>query len=131
MRVCVAKEQQGSRAMWSKGEFKAVLEAKALLRQGASNKAEEAALLYARAQGWTEEDGVDAAWAETELNALLDALEPEEWDAMQKAASRIGDAAFRGVVTHAVKRISERNKEDMAALVERSPSLHKPERDRS
>lgn len=117
--------------MWSKGELKVVLEAKALLRRGTSSKAEEAALLYARVQGWTEEDNLDVNSVEAELNTLLDDMDPDEWEDMQKAAAHIGDATFRGVVGYAVKRITERNREDMAALVERSPSLRKHDRDRT
>lgn len=113
--------------MWSKGEFKAVLEAKALLRKGASSKAEEAALLYARAQGWTEEDNVDFKATEVELNNLLDDMDPDEWEKMQKAASHIGDAAFKGLVIHAVRRIGERNAEAVAGM-KKPPS---PDRDRS
>ena len=118
--------------MGSKGEFKAILEAKALLRKGAAGKVEEAALLYARLQGWTEEGDIDAKAVEDELNALLDGMEPEEWEDMQKAAARIGDATFRGVVSYAVRRIGERNAEDMAALAGRlSPSPDKRDSDRS
>lgn len=57
--------------MESKGAFNAILEAKALLRQGATGKADEAALLYARAQGWTEEEAFDAEAVEAELSALF------------------------------------------------------------
>lgn len=117
--------------MWSKGELKAVLEAKALLRKGAFNKAEEAALLYARAQGWTEEEGIDLKAAEAELNVLLDDMDPEEWEGMLKAAAHIGDATFKGVVSYAVKRIGARNAEDMAALMKRGPFPRKDDRDRS
>lgn len=111
--------------------MKAVLEARALLRRGVSSKAEEAALLYARAQGWTEEDNVNGKAAVAELNALLDGMEPDEWEGMQKAAALIGDATFRGVVRYAVKRIGERNAEDLAALREQAPSRSKDDRDRS
>lgn len=116
--------------MWSKGEMKAVLDAKALLRKGTSDKSEEAALLYARAQGWTEEEGIDPKGAEAELNALLDDMDPEEWEGMQKAAAHIGDATFKGVVIYAVRRIGERNADDLAAL-RKPPSPDKSDRDRS
>ncbi len=117
--------------MWSKGEFKAVLEAKALLRRGASSKVEEAALLYARAQGWTEEENVNLAATDAELNALLDDMEPEEWEDMQKAASQMGDATFRGLVSYAVKRIRDRNGEDLAVLANTRSSRSKDDSDRS
>jgi hypothetical protein len=60
--------------MVGKGDFKGILEAKALLRNGTSSKAEEAVLLHARLQGWTEEDGVNAGATETALNGLLDSM---------------------------------------------------------
>lgn len=115
--------------MWSKGEMKSVLEAKALLRKGTNDKAEEAALLYARAQGWTEEDNVDPTAAEKDLDALLDDMDPEDWEQMQKAASHIGDATFKGLVLYAVKRIGERNADNLAAM--NKPPSPTRDRDRS
>lgn len=117
--------------MWSKDEFKAVLDAKAVQRKGASNKAEKAALLYARAQGWTEETTINVQATEAELNTLLDDMDPEEWEDMQKAATHIGDATFKGVVSYAVKRIAERNAEDLNALSPKPPSRDKRDSDRS
>jgi hypothetical protein len=117
--------------VWSKGEFKAVLEAKALLRRGASSKAEEAALLYARTQGWTEEEGISIPAAEAALDALLDEIDPDDWEAMQKAAAHIGDATFKGVVRYAVKRIAERNAEDLKAFSKHAPDREKRDSDRS
>lgn len=115
--------------MWSRGEFKAVLEAKALQRRGATSKAEEAALLYARAQGWTEEDGFDRQATVNELNALLDGMDAEEWEGMQKAAAHIGDATFKGLVSYAVKRIADRNAADLQTLSNQPPSRDKRDSD--
>lgn len=117
--------------MWSKGEMKAVLDARALLRRGASGKAEAAALLYARAQGWTEEADVDVAATEAELNALLDDMDPDEWEGLRSAAARIGDATFRGLVSYAVKRIGDRNAEDLASLSTASRDSRRDDRDLS
>ncbi len=111
--------------------MKAVVEARAFLRTGASGKAEEAALLYARAKGWTEEAGADVKAAEAELNALLDGMDPDEWEGMQKAAARIGDATFRGLVSYAVKRIAERNAEDLSSLSKALSGCRREDRDRS
>lgn len=91
--------------MWSRGEVKAILEAKALLRKGASGKAEEAALLYARLQGWTEEEGVNTQATETELNALLDGMSEREWQGIRTVADGVGDEAFKGLLLYAVDRM--------------------------
>lgn len=118
--------------MWSKGELKAILEAKALLRRGASSRMEEAALLYARSQGWTEEE-LDPKQAEANLNALLDSMEPDEWAEMQKAAPLMGDATFKGLLTYAVGRIAARTDQDIEALRKQgdpAPSSRRVERDR-
>jgi len=97
--------------MWSKGEFKAILEAKALLRKGVSSKAEEAALLFARLQGWTEEEGIDLQQIEAALNSLLDDMEEDDWEGLKKVADTAGDATFKGVLTYAVRRIRDVNAE--------------------
>lgn len=114
--------------MWSKGEFKAVLDAKALLRKGTSTKAEEAALLFARMEGWTEEN-CDRTQAQTDLDALLDDMEPEDWSDMKKVATAVGDATFSGVLTYAVKRIASTHADYVTGLnagSEQNSSKSKP-----
>jgi hypothetical protein len=101
--------------MWSKGEFKAILEAKALLRKGVSNKAEEAALLFARLEGWTAEEGIDFRQTEAALNTLLDDMDEEDWEGLKKVADTAGDATFKGVLTYAVRRIRDVNAEAVKA----------------
>lgn len=103
--------------MWSKGEFKAVLDAKALLRKGTSSKAEEAALLFARMEGWTEEN-CDHQQVKKTLDALLDGMEPEDWSDMKKVANAVGDATFSGVLTYAVRRIASAHADYVASLDE-------------
>ena len=103
--------------MWSKGEFKAILEAKALLRKGVSNKADEVALLFARLEGWTEEEGIDLRHTEAALNTLLDDMDEEDWEGLKKVADTAGDATFRGVLTYAVRRIRDVNAEAAEAIV--------------
>lgn len=102
--------------MWSKGEVKAVLDAKALARKGATTEAEEAALLYARWQGLTEEEGIDSQAAKVALDALIDGMEPEDWDGINSVARNLGDATFKGVLTYAVDRVAQQNAEEIRRL---------------
>lgn len=102
--------------MWSKGEAKAILEAKALLRKGASGKAEDAALLYARLQGWTEEEGIDVKATEAELNSLLDRMTDTDWQGVRAVADSAGDMTFKGLLTYAVARMRDSLKQEAAGL---------------
>lgn len=113
--------------MWSKGEFKAVLDAKALLRKGASTKAEQAALHYVRWQGLTEEEGVDAKASKTALDVLVDGMEPDDWEGVKTMAKSLGDATFKGLLTYAVDRVARQNAEEIRRL--EGSAANEPERD--
>lgn len=83
------------------------LRARASQREGMSAEAERAATLYARWKGLTEErPNTDA---KAELDAHLDAMQPEDWSGIETAAGSLGDETFKGLLLYAVARTRDEN----------------------
>lgn len=96
--------------MWSKDELKRVVERRISGRVKAGPKSEQAALLYARWQGMTDEPDADKEAAKKQLDALIDGMEPDEWDNLERVVPKLGDEVFFGLLTYGVKRAAEQSK---------------------
>lgn len=93
--------------MWSKDELKKVVAERSSALGKAGPKMERAALLYARWQGLTEEPKADRDRAKQELDALIEVMEPEEWDGLDTIVNTLGEGTFKGLLSYAMNRALE------------------------
>lgn len=100
--------------MWSKDELKRIVERRTSGRVEAGPKWEQAALLYARWQGMTDEADADKDEARKQLEQLVDGMEPEDWDHLERIVPKLGDKVFYGLLTYGVERAAVASKEDAA-----------------
>jgi hypothetical protein len=93
--------------MWSKDELKRVVERRTSGRVAAGPKFEEAALLYARWKGMTDEADANKEEAKKQLDALIDGMEPDDWNNLERIVPKLGDEVFYGLLTYGVERCAE------------------------
>lgn len=83
-----------------------------------------AALAYARWQGLTDEDGVDATAAKRALDRALtdlDTIGPEAWRGMTELAEELGDAVMIGLMEHSIRDGLDRLTDRAAPTIEPTP----------
>ena len=90
--------------MWSKEKLKKVVAEREAARGKLGSKVEQAALLYARSEGMTDEPDADRATARKELDALVDGMEPEDWDNLNHQLPVLGEAALQGLMGYSMRR---------------------------
>lgn len=94
--------------MWTKAELADKLTALANVRNAkraatCTPAAEQAALLYARWQGLTDEATTKRLKAKAELDKLLDRMAPEDWESVDAIAEGLGDTTFKGLMIYSGK----------------------------
>lgn len=109
--------------IWSKEKLK-----ERTARRIAAHKpfAEQAALAWARWKGMTDEIALDRNQAKSELDRLVDTMEPEQWQTIYALAGTADDNVMRGVLLYSIERGSEQAREMAQALVEPTPDNPPP-----
>lgn len=90
--------------MWSKEKLKKVVAERQAARGKIGPKVEQAALLYARSEGMTDEPQADRTKARGELDKLVDGMEPEDWSNLKDQLPVLGEAALRGLMSYGLQR---------------------------
>jgi len=90
---------------------------------------ERATLAYARWNGLTEETGVDTTKAKAELDKLLDAMDPEDWQGLEGLSGTTDDRILTGLMTYSLQRWHQelgQQKRELDALPDWPTPDHSP-----
>lgn len=90
--------------MWSKDKLNKVVAERRAARGKIGSKVEQAALLYARSEGMTDEPDTDRAKARSDLDALVDSMEPEDWNNLKDQLPVLGEASLHGLMRYGMQR---------------------------
>ena len=125
--------------MWTREKLQEIVERRQKAKEP-FNAVDDAALAYARWQGLTEESDVDRESAKSELDRLVDTIEPEQWRRLNELTGDVDEGIIRGLMSYSMRRAYEqlgqqreevREMKDWPVAPDESPAPKGPDRRRS